>query len=183
MKMTLNISKEVFEPFTWLRKEVGEAIVGIICDEFNDLLRHAPQWSGNYVANMAITAGIRQGSKQLSSSEMFPIPSTVQEALEAGTQGPINVALEQNKNMVANFSKAIGKGMGWIPASLTIYNKLRYAEYVEDMPESRLRAPNKIGYRAIQTAESNITAKVAESIEYGSPEFYRLRAAYRSFGS
>ena len=166
IKTDLKLSKEIDN----LRRDVAEATAGMVAEEFTKLLFNAPQYSGNYVANFAVQAGGRTGSK----SVVFPTDITPQQAVERGSLPAISVARRNNSNLKQNITKFISKRAGFFP-EITIYNREDYATTVEAYLEGQLRPINRPGAHALAKAEINLTARFAKRVVVGSPEFERLR--------
>jgi len=155
-----------------VRKACAEAIAGIVAEEFIDLVKNAPQYSGNFAANMAVAGGSRIG--RIGGETYFDPRPHIDQAMQRGSVPAIKQALSNNSNLVSKLTAGISNGKNWLP-QIIIYNRLEYAQKVEDMPASRLRDPNKPGVNPIEKARASLEARVGKTVVYGSPEFERLR--------
>lgn len=138
LKTTLEIDAAAREAFSNIRRIAAEAIADIVVEEFNTLLKEAPQYSGNYVANLALgTSGIARRGGQYH----FPKNPTKGQIYRRGDSPAISIAEAANsgfaKKAVAHIS---GKG-GWL-TELVVYNRLNYAGIVEAYDEEQLRNEN-----------------------------------------
>lgn len=168
MSLKLNDFLSQVRAIKELRKDSAKIIANVVCEEFIELLKNAPQYSGNYVANMAIAAGLSMGRKE--GYMIYSRPKNVTEALARGSMPAIEEAKRENSNMVKNITVNVERG-GWV-AGMTIYNRLNYAKYVEDA--DHLRTENSGGEHAIQQCMNKIQSRSRETIVHGSPEYNRL---------
>ena len=163
-----------------VRKETAECIAGMIAETFEQILYNAPQYTGNFVANMAVQAGGSAGQKfgtkdkDGNTVDYFPHVRNPQEVFERGSMPAIEAALSANKNIVKNLTAHITKQAGWLPA-VTIYNRLSDAEIVENLNAMRLRDPNVPGVHPMARGELWLKAIAGKKIVYDSPEFHAFR--------
>jgi hypothetical protein len=155
-----------------VRKETAECIAGMIAETFEQILHNAPQYTGNFVANMAVQAGGSAGQK--GGEEYFPHVRNPEEVFERGMMPAIEVAKRENPNIVKNLTAHITKQAGWLPA-VTIYNRLSDAEVVENLNAMRLRDPNVPGVHPMARGEMWLNAIAGKKIVYDSPEFHAFR--------
>ncbi len=176
MDIKYTIDKSLEDEFGRMSKELARAVVGIVEKEFIGLLHNAPQRSGNYVANFAVAAGSRVGKKN--AGEVYPPNPTNQQIVARGSSPAILTAMANNKNLKANLTNHITRGSTWWgPGSLTIYNKMDYADDVEGYEANQLREPNRPGVHAMQMFIGRLNASLSRTIIYGSPEFKALAAS------
>lgn len=173
-KVSIKINEKLFDKYADLRKEAAEAIAGIVAEEFEMLLHNAPQYSGNFVANMAVQGGGRAGGKGGTPISAFPEKIKPEQAMARGQLPAIMYAKGKNPNIVKNLTKHITRSAGWL-TGVTIYNKWHDAEIVESLPGAELRPVNQEGAHAMQQAEARLQQRANQPILYDSAEFHRLR--------
>jgi len=168
-------SKAAFKEAENVRKETAECIAGMVAETFEQILFNAPQYTGNFVANMAVRSGLSAGAKggEEYFSHVWPIVPP-QEVFERGKMPAIEAALSANKNIVKNLTSHIVKQSGWI-SGVTIYNRLSDAEIVENLNAMRLRDPNVPGAHPMARGAAWLEAIAGKKIVYGSPEFHAYR--------
>lgn len=155
-KSTIKISEDLIEAFNGgIRKAAAEQIANMVEEEFITALHDAPQYSGNYVANMSLgTSGIaRRG-------EYYPFPKDpgLDAAYKRGQTPAIMEAIGRIENFEAKATAHItGKG-GWL-RELVVYNPLKYASVVEAYDNSNLRAENAGGAHALEKMSSRLQAR------------------------
>jgi len=145
LKMSVEVDFAKLELLSNVRKLACVAVANIMMEEFETMLYMAPQYSGNYVANMRLGSGVARGR---SGGELiFPIPNNSSEALRHGDMEAINASLRTLGNFTKNATAHITKKVGWI-SGLTVYNNLEYSDTVEHL--DRLRAENAGGEHAVE---------------------------------
>lgn len=146
-KTTINPTLSLLR--TNIRKAIAHKVSTAVYAEFVTMLNEAPQYSGNYVAHMKISTAGKRGGKV----GMFDIPKNVTEAYQRGNSPAINVAISNSGNFVGTYAgNLLGKG-GWLP-TITIFNYLDYAGYVEE--RDKLRAENAGGEHAVEKMMARI---------------------------
>lgn len=171
LKMSVKIPNDLIRKISNIRRDSAKVIATMVEGVFIELLDIAPQYSGNYVANMAIAAGSRMGRK--GGELVFSIPESDTDAVAQGSQPAIDYARSQNSGMVAAITANVRLQSGWIPA-ITIYNRLDYAEHVEAWEEENLRAENDGGAHAIEQARMLLDLRFSRPILYDSPAWHAL---------
>jgi hypothetical protein len=161
MKVSITLDQKFVAGLSNIQKGVAELIANKAFEEFTELLFDAPQYSGNYVANMAIQTGQASGRK--GGTEVFPEPASRREAARRGNLPAISHALNNNSDFVTRATRNIAQKAGWF-AYITIYNKLPYAEEVEAMDV--LRRENRGGEHAMAKAEARLNAYFSRPIQY-----------------
>lgn len=162
MKITMKIDPKFNSMVDSFRKNSALLIATIVWEEFQELLWNAPQRSGNYVANMAIQTGSSSGRK--GGELVYPVITDPQQFYKRGDMMPaINYAMNENEGFVARATKNIIKGAGWLD-TMTVYNRLDYAEAVESM--EKLREENAGGEHAMKTFADDLQARFNMSIPY-----------------
>ena len=161
----LRIKAEVNTKFLTAMGEIRAATAAIaskvVEEEFNKLLLDAPQFSGNYVANMAIAPGSRVGKK--GGSLVFPIPKNDAQAFRRGNLRAVDYAISQNANFVERATRSIRRGAGWM-STIVVYNKLNYAAVVEAYDS--LRPENAGGEHAVAKFEQRLKDRFSNTIKY-----------------
>ena len=154
-----------------VRKNTADAIISIVLEEFNTMLRNSPQRYGNFTANFTISPGLRVGRK---SAEMV-FPTDVPEAqwFKRGQLPAINHALSSVAGLSSKMTTHITRSSGWM-TGMTVYNRLDYAEKVEGYSEFTLRAENKGAAHPLSKMQARLKSRSKKKIVYGSPEFLRL---------
>ena len=108
--------------------------------EFNSLLMSTPQYSGNYVSNMRMDVG--QRTMHLKAD--YPYKKYPKNLKSSGVMPPINRA--RNNNKLETFEdRLVAHALG-LPVwgvQVQVYNPMREAEYIEGMPDDRMRGANK----------------------------------------
>lgn len=137
-----------------LREAAAEAIIEAVEWEFHNLLIDAPQWSGNYVANMKLEAATQARTK---AQEYFDEPESVTAAYQRGELAAVMIAKKENAEFGPKLkARLLGSGgAGWLPPFI-VYNPLDYASYVEE--GSKLRPVNKPGAHAIEKMADRLNA-------------------------
>lgn len=147
IRTKIKIGKDLLNIVELTKAKAAMLIATKVKAEFNTLLMETPQYSGNYVSNMRISVG---DSKR--SSEATRVYKAKPKKLKAaGTMAPINRARKAND--LDTFEERFAShalGLPWFGPTMTVYNNLREAKYIEGMEESRLRDPNKIGFSAME---------------------------------
>jgi len=156
-----------------IRKEVAECMAGMIAVAFDDLLLNAPQYTGNFVANMAVRAGAYGGNK--GGVEYFPHKQNIQDVFIRGNMAAVYIARKENPNIVKNLTAHIKKSSGWLQ-EVTIYNRFEDSEIVESLEAGELRDGNKEGAHAMAQAAAQMQSLANKTIIYDSPEFHAFRA-------
>jgi len=171
MKMKLNMSG-----LELLKKKVGKIpreaaniVANIAAGEFITMLHEAPQYSGNYVANMVIQGGDRATKP---AEMIFEKPKNASEAVKRGSLAAINESLKENSGFVQQATGHIAAGTGAWMKTITIYNKLYYAKTVEEM--NTLRKENAGGEHAVAKMIARLREQANRTIRYGSPEYIDL---------
>lgn len=165
VKVTGHITPDV-------RKPVAEAIAGMVMREFKNLLKDAPQYSGNFVANVAVSGG----SIPQKSGELFYDPTPdLSSAFSRGNLSAISTSLKQTGNIVAKLTAGITEEGGWLPDVITIYNRINYGEYVEELKASQLRDVNREGAHPFEKTYNRLSDYGSSFIAFGTPEFESLR--------
>lgn len=155
-----------------VRKQTAECIAGMVAETFEQILFNAPQFTGNFVANMAVRSGLGAGSK--GGEDYFPHVRSPQEVFERGNIPAIEIAKSNNPNIVKNLTAHITKQSGWM-SGVTIYNRLEDAEVVEALPVTHLRDPNVPGVHPMARGRAWLEAIAGQKVVYGSPEFHSYR--------
>lgn len=171
MNIKVTFDRSLLKKTYDLRKEIAQVTAGLVSEEFNVLLKSAPQRHGNYVANMALAVGTRVGRK--GGKLYFPIRKDEVNWFKRGDMVAWFRAAEENKNILKNVYNHILTKAGWA-AGIVIYNKLEYAEKVEGYTESQLREANAGGAHAMSNAKARLQIRINERIVYGSPEWHHL---------
>lgn len=177
IKQTIKLDPVIRKTIMSLRVEVAEVIAGMVVEEFDTLLKDAPQRSGNYVANMAIAAGDRAGQKD--AGRVFPVSSKKSDWLKRGNMAAITWARRNNAHIVRTLPQHIIRGSGFLP-TVTIYNKLDYAHIVEGYTEEQLRDENAGGAHAMTRAAARLQARAGEYVTHNSPQWQYYRARGKS---
>ena len=172
-------TKGLFAEAQNIRKATAECIAGVVAETFNWILFNSPQYTGNFVANMAVKSGSGYGNKfgDESGGDHFPHVYPIQppqKIFARGSMDAINIAKRNNPNIVKNLTAHIVKQSGWM-SGVTIYNKLSDAETVEKLTELNLRDENAGASHPMTKGEAYLNARVSKKIVYGSPEFHALR--------
>jgi len=172
-KWEVKLGEDMFKRFQALPSDVSRAIAGQIYEVFEDMVKGAPQYSGNFVAHMNITAGSKKSVTKIGA---LPIPDSPEEAMRKGNDPAVRIALGNAKNFIKNATRTLSSGGSWhLPPTVTIYNELDYAEAVEELDDKELRAVNSGGAHPITKAEAEMQSRALDILLYGSPEFERLK--------
>jgi len=138
-----------------LKVAVATGIAEAVKSEFNTMLLDAPQFSGNYVANMMIgTSGVDRRDAE------FPFkrkPSRT-EAYSRGQLAAVNRSQRKNEGFIPNAVAHIQGAGGWLP-EITIYNPLTYASYVEAYDSADLRQENQGGEYALEKMAERLRSR------------------------
>ena len=153
------------------RKDVAKAMISIVLDEFNHMLKGAPQRYGNFVANFSIAPGLRAG--RVPAKLYFPTNTDENSWFARGNLPAIQVAQSNVSNLTSRMTAHVTKSSGWM-SGMTVYNRLDYAEKVEGYSEFTLRAENKGGSHPLAKMEARLAARSKKKVVYGSPEFEAL---------
>lgn len=175
-KVSITINEKLFDKYTNIRKESAEAIAGIVAEEFEQLLFNAPQYTGSFVANMAVQGGLSgpRGATKHTPDATFDRKISPEQAAARGQLPAIMHAKKKNPNIVKNLTGHITKSAGWL-TGVTIYNNWTDAEVVEALAGSQLRPGNAEGAHAMQQAEARLQQRANQPVLYDSAEFHRLR--------
>ena len=175
-KVSIKIDEKLFDKYANLRKEAAEAIAGIVAEEFEHLLFNAPQYTGSFVANMAVQGGLDgpKGAVVKKPDDTFDRKITKEQAFIRGNLPAILHAKKKNPNIVKNLTGHITKSAGWL-TGVTIYNNWTDAEVVENLSPAQLRDDNKAGTHAMDQAKARLQQRANQPIFYDSAEFHRLR--------
>jgi hypothetical protein len=173
----IEIAESISELTGKMAKDTAQALVGIVETEYVALLHNAPQRSGNYVANMAISAGSRVGFG--GPGLYFPVGEWTDTARFArGSTAAITVARHHNQHIKGTLTNHITMGAGGFPPSVTVYNKLEYAGKVDEYSATTrpgiLRVPNRPGAHAMTRFSANLQFAMGANLVYGSPKFMQL---------
>lgn len=164
--------KELSDKVDGLNLEIAQVLSTIIEEEFEKMLMNAPQWSGNFVANMYVRTGSASGRKK-NPVDAFPEPKSVREAFERGKTPAIQYALSENGDIRDRLTKGITKKAGWFPGAI-IYNRLPEGDEIESM-DSRLRPINRPGAHPLTQMEAQLNARLRNRLVIGSTEWESLR--------
>jgi len=180
VKTTVKMDMVFQKQFNKVRKETAQVMISMVEAEFADLLLNAPQFSGNFVANMAIASGSALGRK--GGEKVFPDlwndSKSYQQAFERGKMPAVMHAWNNVGDIRKNLTAHITKSAGYL-TSVTIYNKLPDAELIEGLSASDLRDVNKEGAHAMAKFEINLQSRFNTNVEYGSGNWYSyLEAKY-----
>jgi len=176
VKTTVKMDMVFQKQFNKVRKETAQVMISMVEAEFADLLLNAPQFSGNFVANMAIASGSALGRK--GGEKVFATPKSNQQAFERGKMPAVMHAWNNVGDIRKNLTAHITKSAGYL-TSVTIYNKLPDAELIEGLSASDLRDVNKEGAHAMAKFEINLQSRFNTNVEYGSGNWYSyLEAKY-----
>lgn len=155
-----------------IQVESGEVIAGLAAKVFVENLFNVPQATGNYVANMTLTT-TRTGSK----TPDYPFPVKYDWSnppFARGGGAAVSVAVGKNAEFKAKFMRGAGSGRGaWWGPVIVIYNKMDYAEEVEE--GEKLRPVNKPGAGAMKKMEYMLAAEFSRPIVYDTPEWHYLK--------
>jgi hypothetical protein len=156
-----------------LNVEVAEVVSGIVIEEFEIMLNNAPQYSGNFVANMWIRSG-RAGGARKQPKKFFEKPSSVQQAVERGSQAAIEVAKSENSGIRDELVSGVQTKTGWFGGAV-VYNRLSEGDIIEGLGVSELRSVNSSGAHPIAKMDVAVQARFDRLALVGSPEWERLR--------
>jgi hypothetical protein len=176
LQVKVEINEKLFAEFSKIRRRTAEAIAGLVAEEFDILLHNSPQYTGNFVANMAIQAGLggAKGAVVKPAKEFFPQDITREQAMARGQLPAIMAAKRRNPNIVKNMTRHINYRTGWI-TGVSIYNPWEDAEIVEGLSPGQLRPVNKEGAHPLDQAKARLQQRANQTIFYDSAEFHRLR--------
>ncbi len=169
MRITYEVDRGLEEELGRMSKRLAKYVVGVVEKEFVELLNNAPQRSGNYVANFAVSGGSRIGRQQ--AVDYFPPEPTNQEIVGRGSTPAITMAMLNNSNLKDRLTSHITRGSGgWLP-TLTVYNRIDYAGDVEGYGVSSLRDVNKPGVHAMSKFTAKLKSALSANVLYGSTRF------------
>lgn len=153
LKTRVVIGRDLLDLISTTKAKAAAIIAVKVKAEFNTLLMTAPQYSGNYVANMRIDIGYAKKT----SAVIRPYKKYPKRLKAAATMPPINRARKNSDldTLEARFVAHALKVPVWNPQML-VYNNLREAEYIEGMDSGRLREPNKLGVDAMQEFRNRV---------------------------
>lgn len=146
IRTNVNIGRDLLGLIALTETAAARMIAVRVVAEFNTLLLSAPQYSGNYVANMRISIGSSaRGEGATEAYKRHP-----KQLKRKGNMAPINRARDANNldSFEERFVAHALKG-NWTGMNVTVWNPLlnasgrEAAQYIEGMPEWRMRDPNK----------------------------------------
>lgn len=161
LKMKAKIDTKFLNALGNIRKDTAVMAAKVVEEEFHNLLFDAPQYSGNYVANMAISPGSRVGRS--GGGLVFPMPKNNTQAFRRGNLRAVDYAINQNANFVERATRSIRRGAGWM-STVVVYNKLNYAAVVEAY--DKLRPENAGGEHAMARFEQRLKDRFSHTIKY-----------------
>jgi len=153
--------------FKKVRKDTMNVAAAVVEEEFVDMLYNAPQYSGNFVANMKIKAGARASGE---GKAHFPAEPNLARVFQRGNAPAIQVALQENKGVRQALVGHVDKKRGWMQ-TVVISNAWKKASVIEDLNDSQLTHG---GAHPLAKLKASMQARFSRTIEYGSPEWYRL---------
>lgn len=152
----ITIGRDLLTIVAVTKAKAAKVLATEIKAHFNTLLLEAPQYSGNYVANMRLSVGDRKTSPEA----ITPYVTHPKNPKAHGLSGPINIARAASNldTFEDRFVKHALKFPVWNPQML-MYNNMRAAKYIEGMPEDRLRDDNRPeGYKAVASFQRRVKA-------------------------
>ena len=169
VKIDTNMSKKLNQAF----RDEHAVQSAIIAEVFVYLLHDTPQFSGNFVANMALQVGGSRGQK--GGMFYFDKHADVTKAFSRGSLAAINKARELNKGFQERMIRSLLSGRQGINPKVTLYNNLPTAETIENLDFNDLRRVNRAGANPMYKADRMLKARFAKPLKAGSPEWERLR--------
>ena len=150
------------------KQEAMAILATLVEEEFAKMLYDTPQYSGNFVANMALQAGDRMGRK--GGEYFFPKKIKRSEAFIRGHLPAVQRAWEENKGFKARFVSSLTRGAGLFPA-VTVYNRIENAEFLESLEGVDLREDNRPGAHPIEKMERALQKRFSERLVANSPHW------------
>lgn len=181
-KTTVKLDPVFDKKFKSIRKETAEVIVAMVEAEFVDLLHNAPQYSGNFVANMFIRSSTRgAGSRGGDPNAMPPLTRSKEGRARAFARGQLPAiakAKAANANLKKNLTAHISSSAGWF-GGLTVYNRLQDAETIEGLDVKGLREVNRPGVHSMARFGALLRTRLNTRIVWGDGNWYKyLRSNY-----
>jgi hypothetical protein len=171
MKITIKLDPISTKAAAKVKDEIALVTGNIVAEEFVKMLYDAPQYTGNFVANMAVAAGSTRGRK--GGEIYFDQKITKSQAFSRGKLPAISKAISNNTGLQERMRASIRRSAGLWPA-VTYYNNLPNAEEIEGLEPNELRPINSAGAHPLAKMTRALQVRFKERLVVGSPEWEYL---------